>query len=294
MIKRTLPYLILVFLGNTLIAQNETCLTKGLFDNRYASYSPDGKLIVFESNRNGNWGIFIMDENGSNLRKLGDSTKNNRRPSWHPNGKVVLFESIRNDESSLFTLNINSKKEKRIPIEIDGGELVFAAYSPNGKTIAVSHKKSEEQSDIVLFNKKGKLIKKLVVNGKRNFYPKWSNDGKNLVFFSRKDTENQDDEIYRLDLASGSIKRLTNWPKHNFCPSWSTDGRRIAYVTSMENTRPEIFVMNADGTGQMRITNNQDGETLPIWHPLKQKLLITAYRDGSFQICELELGIGHQ
>ena len=68
-----------------------------------------------------------------------------------------------------------------------------------------------------------------------------------VLYFSRKETNNADDEVYRLNDASGDEGRLTTWHTHNFCPSWSPDGDSLVYVTSMEDARPEIFVMERDG-----------------------------------------------
>ena len=109
------------------------------------------------------------------------------------------------------------------------------------------------------------------------------------MYFSRKETNNQDDEIYKLNLDSGIEERLTNWPQHNFCPSWSNDSSKIVFVTSMKNIRPEIYIMDSNGNNQVRITYNIDGDTLPDWSPNDNKILITGYRNGNFEICELEL-----
>lgn len=265
----------------------ETCLTDSSTDDRYASYSPDGKLIVFESNRDGNWEIYLMDGAGQNIRRLTNNDADDRRPTWHPNAKKVLFESNRSGVNQLYTVKIASGKEQILKGQSFSGEPIFAAFSPNGKNIAVSIQDSEQEGRIVLWDKKGKLTKELVQNEHRNFYPKWSKKGEEILFFSRKDTNNEDDEIYRLHIKTGLYKRLTEWPKHNFCPSWSADNNQIAYVTSMEGTRPEIYIMHADGSNKQRITFNENGETLPNWHPTENKLLITAYRNGNFQICVL-------
>lgn len=274
--------------GQSEIAWQEHCLTNNPFDNRFASYSPDGNWIVFESNRDGNWEIYIMDSHGKNIKRLTQNSVEDRRPSWHPNGRKILFESNRNGVNNLYTITLDKGKERQLSKMTEVGELIFAMYAPSGKKIAVSEKESENKSNIILLSKKGKKIKTLVENGKRNYFPKWSNDGKELIYFSRKDTNNQDDEIYRMNLKTGTEMRLTNWQKHNFCPAWSFDDSQIAYVTSMENTRPEIYIMDKDGSNQSRITYNEDGETLPNWHPRAPKLLVTAYRNGSFQICELK------
>ncbi len=268
---------------------NEKCLTNNAFEDRYASYSPDGEEVLFESNRDGTWEIYLMDKNGQNTQQLTSTIADSRRPSWHPNGKKILFESNRNGKQELFTYTLGNGKTKMLADKTIEGELLFASYSPKGDKIAVSLKQSEDKSHIILLNQKGKFLKKITNNEKRNYYPKWSSDGTEIIYFSRKDTNNQDDEIYRYNLETDQHIRLTNWHKHNFCPSWSNDGEKIVYVTSMENTRPEIYIMDADGSNQIRVTNNSNGETLPFWHPKENKILVTAYRNGNYEICELEL-----
>lgn len=267
---------------------SESLLTNNSFDDRYASYSPDGNKIVFESNRDGSWQVYLMDRNGYNQERLTTQNGNNRRPSWHPGGEMILFESDRNGKVELYTIDLKNLEVHQLS-GINKGEPIFANYSPDGSKIAVSIKESENKSNIVLMDSVGKIIKKLTNTNLRSYYPRWSNDGQEIVYFSRKETDNQDDEIYRLKIETGEEKRLTNWPKHNFCPSWSNDNSMIVYVTSMEGIRPEIYIMDSNGKNQIRITNNEDGDTLPCWSPSENKLIITGYRNGNFEICELEL-----
>lgn len=294
MTKILIEILLLVFLiiPDTLHSQvklvNEKNLTNNTYDDRYASYSPSGKKILFESNRDGNWEIYLMDSNGMNQQRLTFNKIDDRRPSWHPRGEKILFESFSNGKSDLYVQDLKSLKIKKIT-NFERGEPRFGSFSPDGKTIAISLKESDDKSNIVLLDTSGKIIRKLTIEDKRSYYPKWSKDGKEIVYFSRKDTDNQDDEIYKINLENGIEMRLTNWPKHNFCPSWSNDNSRIVYVTSMEGIRPEIYIMNSDGKNQVRITNNKDGDTLPYWSPNGSTILITGYRNGNYEICELEL-----
>ncbi len=283
-------YLISLFfiLCTTGICQvKETILTNHSASDRYANYSPDGKLIVFESDRNGSWDIYLMNSDGKSVKRLTLHDKDDRRPSWHPSGKSILFESDRMGQFELFKMDIPSGRVDWIDIKRPDGDPIFARYSPDGSKIAFSFKESDDKANIAIVNKKGKGFKLVTDNDFRSFYPSWSPDGKSIVFFSRHETNNNDDEIYTINLDGTGMTRLTNWPKHNFCPSWSSDGAKIAYVTSMDDRRPEIYIMDADGQNAMRITNNEDGDTLPFWSKDSKKLLITGYRNGSFEICEL-------
>lgn len=231
-----------------------------------------------------------MDKEGKKVRQLTTSKEDERQPSWHPGGKKIIFESERDGHTALYTLKIASKKIRKINSTLPSGDLTFASYSPNGRVLAVSFKESEDKSNIVLLKNNGKVINWVTNTEMRSYYPRWSPDGKEIVYFSRKETGNADDEIYRADLETESESRLTDWPQHDFCPSWSPDRKNIVYVTSMEKTRPEIFIMQADGSQKTRITDNEEGETIPFWHPKdKNRILITAFRNGNYEICELTL-----
>ncbi len=273
------------------ISVTEICLTKNKNDDRFATYSPDGKTILFESNRTGSWQVYRMDADGSDQQQLTRHDSNNRRPSWHPEGEKIVFESDRSGKSELYLLDLISLNENRLS-RIDKGETMFASFSPDGEMIAVSLVESEEKSNIVLMDLKGMIFKYLTSENRRSFYPKWSKNGQEILYFSRKDTENEADEIYRLNLETGEEKRLTHSPYHNFCPAWSKDSDKLVFVSSMEDIRPEIYIMDRDGQNPIRITFNEDGETLPCWSPIDEKILITAYRAGNFEICELELEFG--
>jgi TolB protein len=274
-------------------AQNtysETCLTQHPGNDRYGSYSPDGNKILFESDRNGNWDIFVLDLSNHALSTIKATSLDERRPSWHPNGQQILFESINGEQSELQLFDLVSGQTSIVlaPNVLEG-HYNFARFSPDGRQIAFTLMKNKQSFDLYTYHLSNRQLTRLTENGLRNAYPYWSPNGKELLCFSRKDTRNEDDEIYRIKLKNNHWKRLTNWPKHNFCPSFSTDGKKIALAISMEDSRPEIYIMNKNGKKLRRVTFNEDGETLPIWSPKGDKLLITAYRNGNFEICEISL-----
>jgi hypothetical protein len=69
-------------------------------------------------------------------------------------------------------------------------------------------------------------------------------------------------------------------------PAWSADGRRIAFVTGRDGNR-EIYVMNADGTDQTRLTTNPASDSYPTWSPGPSgsaRIAFTSTRDGDREI----------
>ncbi|CAN0541709.1 unnamed protein product, partial [Scytosiphon promiscuus] len=74
-------------------------LTKNNAEDRSPCWSPDGNTIVFETNRDGNWEIYLMNKNGKGLKRITENQFEDRRPSWHPDGNLILFESKRNGKT---------------------------------------------------------------------------------------------------------------------------------------------------------------------------------------------------
>ena len=85
MINKTLFIAVLLFVTTTmLVAQStkEVILTNHPSDDRYASYSPSGNHILFESNRDGNWEIYIMSIDGSHQINLTNISGYDAYPAW--------------------------------------------------------------------------------------------------------------------------------------------------------------------------------------------------------------------
>ena len=64
-----------------------------------------------------------------------------------------------------------------------------------------------------------------------------------------------------MDADGGNVRRLTNHPRMDYWPAWSPDGKRIAF-TSNRDGNYEIYVMNADGSGQRNLTRHAAQDNL--------------------------------
>ena len=69
-------------------------------------WSPDGKQIAFTSNRNGNYDIYVMNSDGSNVRQITRNKERDDYPAWHPNGKQILYVSERNGMYDLYLVSV--------------------------------------------------------------------------------------------------------------------------------------------------------------------------------------------
>ena len=102
--------------------------------------------------------------------------------------------------------------------------------------------------------------------------PAWSPNGRRIAFTSDRDGN---DEIYVMNADGSKQRRLTRNPGYDGLPTWSPDGRQIVFTSERGGNYPghmlnevEVYVMNADGSRQRRLTPaGGDGDFSPAWSP---------------------------
>jgi len=96
-----------------------------------------------------------------------------------------------------------------------------------------------------------------------SYDPAWSPLGDQIAFVT---TDPGNDEIYLVTPDGAQSVRLTynvwEWDKH---PSWSPDGQQIVFWSNRESGRRQLWLMNADGTDQHNLSNNEYNDWDPIW-----------------------------
>jgi TolB protein len=100
-------------------------------------WSPDGKKILFYSNRlgRGRDQIFVVDADGSNEKQLTNDTFNNSFPSWSSDGRRILFTSNREGKGNegIYVMNADGSNIRRL---IPGVRAFFGRWSPDGKKLS--------------------------------------------------------------------------------------------------------------------------------------------------------------
>src|SRR5439155_3970505 len=124
------------------------------------------------------------------------------------------------------------------------------AYSPDETQIIYASAR-EGDWDIYIRDVDGKNEKRLTTDHAEDREPSWSPDGKKIVFASNR--ENNNFEIFQMNLDGSELKRLTNNIGEDREPAYSPDGKHIAFASS-RNLKRNIYVMDADGRNEKRLT----------------------------------------
>jgi TolB protein len=115
-----------------------------------------------------------------------------------------------------------------------------------------------------------------------SFAPRFTPDGNGVVMSLQSD-DGRNSNIYDMDLRSRQLHQLTDTPAINTAPSVSPDGGRVAFESDRGGTQ-QIYMMNADGSGQTRISFGKGRYSTPVWSPDGKWIAFTKQAGGKFSI----------
>lgn len=208
---------------------NVTRLTTDPAEEHSPTWSPDGSMIAFNSDRSGSdqiWRSNVEAGNwGYNLTQLTQDTAHNRVNnfiSWSPDGRWLAFEADR---------------------DRDDPEIYLASSVD------------------------GTYQQRLTFTRALDEVPSWSPDSQQILFSSDMHDEPQSGtyDIYIMHVDGSDMRRLTDTPGMASYPTMSSDGKKIAYsYQGGRDASPQIWIMNADGSDQHLLL---DGGGIPRYAP---------------------------
>jgi hypothetical protein len=188
--------------------------------NFHARLSPDGRRIAFDSDRDGQRGVYVADVDGRNVRRVsGEGFA--AIPSWSPDGGTLAFvraEPHRPDVWNLWTVDVASGQTRRLTSH-RAGQTWGGSWFPGGRRIAYSYEDRLVVMDLTTGAErvypsplKGTLVRAAAV----------APDGRRIVFqLYRKGT-------WLLDLRKETVRKVIADPSAEDY-TWAPDGRRVAY-----------------------------------------------------------------
>jgi len=239
--------------------------------------APSPFLIAFDSQRDGHWEVYLMDENGLSVVDLTNHPANDGDPTWSPDGKRIAFDSDRDGNWEIYAMNRDGSGITRLTNHRADDD--SPAWSPDGSRIAFKSNR-DGNWEIYVVNLDNLGVTNLTNHPGTDQMPAWSPDNRRIAFVSYR---TGDLDIWVMNADGSDLDNLTRHPAKDSFPAWSPDGQRIAFH-SYRGGNAEIYVMNADGSGLARLTNHPAEDWGPSWSPDGLRLAFTSDRDGDDEI----------
>jgi Tol biopolymer transport system component len=233
----------------------------------WESWSPDGKLIVFEyrppeSPRQ----IWLMNADGSNQHVLlADSDFSDERPSFTSDGNSVIFSRCRLDiegTCALFQMQINGGVITAITHFELGIQDFSPQYSSDNRLAFTGVGRNGIICAIQLMNTQNANSQRITPAPLAARQPDWSPDARRIAFSTHcrgLDGNPENEEIWTVNAKGDALLRLTKngddyfSGPHDFHPSWSPQGDAIVFERDAPDySSSGIFIMKSDGSGDAK------------------------------------------
>ena len=236
-------------------APNECC----------GDWTPDGKYFVFQARRDATMDLWAINERGGFFRatpqapvQLTTGPMNVGIPvpsrdgkklfaqGWQPRGELLRYDA----------------KSKQLAPYLSGISAMGLDFSRDGEWVAYN-----DASDGTMWRSKSDGTQKLqlVFPPMQAYLPRWSPDGKQIVFFGHPPGEPW--QIYVISAQGGSPELIYRSATNSADPTWSPDGKSLAFgENSLNNQGSAVYVMDLKTRTPEKLPGS-DGFYSPRWSP---------------------------
>lgn len=185
-----------------------TTVTEGSDLDNQPVWSPDGEQIAFISNRDGSFGIFIMDADGSNIRRVANLPSQAFSPlgGWSPDGsRIVYGAETQSGDRAIQVVDVESGEIESLTTH--AGEEANPVWSPSGDRIAFhSDRPAPQNLEVFVMNADGENLHAATNVQGPALFPAWSPDGEWLAFTMVDAQQNL--TMNQVPADGGSVRRL--------------------------------------------------------------------------------------
>ncbi len=249
--------------------------------------------LAFVANLDGNWDLFTINEDGTDLKRLTKTPFDEKQPSWFRDRTKIVYAT---SDGKLHMIRAQNGEE--IPLEIESTTVprLSPSLSPDDNKLAFIQfvPKKKDDTDLILFDFKTKKTQTLIHQYSGQFWPSWSPDGRYIVYINSHcsgDCGRLIQELWITDSRGGWARQLLM--TNSFCqqPSWSPNGKKIAF-SSDKNGNFDIWILDLDSWDLRQVTNFNGLDISPAWSPDGNRLAFISIRSGGMEIWLKNLDTG--
>ncbi|MFC2168248.1 methyltransferase domain-containing protein [Acidobacteriota bacterium] len=270
---------ILFFKASEVVRESSLDLKQITFDSAldyHVKWSPDGKMLAFTSQRDGEPEIWIIPTEGGSAVKLETGLSGDHHISWSPEGTHLTFDASPTGPPCIYTILTKGSTPKKLTLE--QGASFHPNWSPNGKSIAFASFRGSS-SDIWIMPSEGGQSLQLTNHEATDYHPVWSPDGLSIAFSSKRQGNY---DIWEVSTSGGDPTQLTFHKSDDDHVCWSPDGTKIAFMSNRSGKR-DIWIKSLPDGKPVRFTEKANN-SWPNWSPNGKKIAFASDRAGNLDI----------
>lgn len=266
--------------------------------NADPSFSYDGSQIAFTSWRDGNAEIYVMQSDGSNVRRLTNHPAFDQYPVFSPDGTQIAFQSNREDEHfEVYLQNLNDDSPpKRVTHSSTFTGLNPKCWSSDG-TQMLLYIERDGNGEIFLTSINPFPSKLLLSDDAADLnFPRLSADGKTILYEARLADRSLELRLTNLESKQTRtiFKTEGGYPtSFHLAPAWSPDSSLIAFSLRSKGNS-EIFTIKPDGNGLMNLTNNPLLDESPVFSADGKEIVFARDSYGRAELYRMDLNGANQ
>lgn len=189
----------------------------------------------------------------------------------------IAFTSTRDGNPEIYVMDADGENQIRLTRHPEEDKM--PSWSPDGKKITFVSMRNGGRNQIHVMDSNGENIRR-ITEGAFDLNPAWSPDGRTIAYGGREMGE--ENRKIHLIVPDGTNRRrlagdIQSW---DMAAAWSPDSQRIAFLSSRGIWGNEIYVMDADGTNQQRLTRDGWDDRDPAWSPDGSKIVFSVIGDA--------------